>query len=291
MTFPLYDQCNVQWRNHPYGYGPGAGTLCAYDCLGCCFAGIASDTGHVFTPPSFDETMDRLHMYVQEGSTGLFDLLQDQTLDHLFPGEYTTTHYSGFRADVIAAAIPAPDKYIILHITGFAPIWNMVVGHFLMGWTVDGAYVGDVQGGVVRALSGYGGPGNVAATILVDHHPSAPPPPPPPPTPAPPPAPPVYNVRVANGSVVATSLVYDAAVSAARFDAADNIGTLYEVVDSKGAVVDTEFIPVPPGPNPPGPLPQPIPNVTHPMTFWDYLDQFIVGLILAIRYSGNKKQK
>ncbi len=292
MTFPLYDQCNATWRNHPYGYGPGAGTLCAYDCLGCCFAGIASDTGHALNPPAFDESCDANHLYVGEGG-GLFDLLNDGTLDSMFPGEYTTTHFAGFRADVIAAAIPAPDKYVILHIEGYAPIWKMVVGHFVMGWTVDGAYIGDVQGGVQRTLASYGGPGNVTKTILVDHHPAAPTPAPPPPPPVQPPPPPTFMVTMANGTVViASGLAYDAAVASAKFQAADNVGQLYEVRDETGkTVLDTEFVALPPAPVPPGPLPQPIPNQTHPMTFWDYLDRFLVGLVLAIKYRGTRKQK
>lgn len=290
MTFPLYDQCAPAYGGHPYGYGPGAGTLCQYDCLGCCFAGIASDTGHPLNPPAFDEACDNKHLYFPEGG-GLFDLLADQTLDNMFPGEYTTTHFAGFRADVIAAAIPAPDKYIILHIEGYAPIWRMVVGHFVMGWTVDGAYIGDVQGGVERALASYGGPGNVTKTMLVDHHPPAPPPPPPPPPYVPPPPPPVYSVRPASGKAISTGLSYDDAVAYAKFEAKDDVGTLFEVVDADGHVRDTEFIALPPGPVQPGPLPAPIPNVTHPMTFWDYLDRFLVTIILAIKYSGNQKQK
>src|SRR5206468_1327459 len=60
--------------------------------------------------------------------------------------------------------------YVRLYIQGHAPGWGIVVSHFVLAATIDGAYVIDPQGGVRRPLKFYGGPNNVKETILITKH-------------------------------------------------------------------------------------------------------------------------
>jgi len=284
----LFNQCDPQWAGHALGWS-APGTICQYGCLESDFAAILNDTGHPTTPPALDALLDAKKLYVKD-STGTYDLLADNTLDKLYPGEYVTTSYAGFRADIIKAAVPSADTYVILFISGYSPLWKMnVVTHFVLGWTADGSIIGDPEGGIPRALAGYGGSANVHKTMTVKHIKPAPAPPPPPPAPAPPPPPPVYSVSQGN-AVLATGLLYDAAVAQAKAFAASHVGLLFAVIDAHGATVDTEFVAPPPAPVPPVPSPVPTPLPNPPADLWSVISFILVQIVLFIRRAQGQAQ-
>lgn len=279
-----FSQCDASYANHLMGNGPGAGSICAGGCLLDCFSMIAWDSfsdSH-YSPDGLNNVFNVNGTYMSEGG-GLNDLLPDNALDRVWPARYITTHYAGFRADLIAAAIPSPDTYVILNISGYSPLWKMNCFHFVLGWSADGTYILDPEGGVVRNLSAYGGSASVIKTTLVKRIT-----PPPPPPPVPPPAPIVYTVQIGK-VVVASNLSYIDAVSQAHNLAQGHVGVVYEVVDAKGNTLETEFRaptppPIPAPPIPPRPTPPPV--ITR--NIWDYIDSFLITIILAIKRTPTK---
>ena len=272
----LFNQCGAPWSGHQLGTVPG--TICWYGCLLCTVAAAANDSGHPCNPDSLNA------LCIAKGIYSQGDLLPDNVLDLAFPGSYQTTHYAGFQPALIRTAVLASDMYAILWLSGvYSPFLGRVVdSHFVMAWTPDGAYIGDPVGGVARALSAYGGSVAVKKTTIVKVIRPAPVVPPPPPPPAPPPPPPLYSVTTGS-AVVATGLLYDAAVTSAHDLAQGHPGTLYAVLDAKGNTVDTEFrapieIPVVP------PAPVPLPTVpSHNPTIWDVIDQILVSIVLSFK--------
>jgi hypothetical protein len=284
------NQCNPQWAGHALGY-VSPGTICQYGCLLCVLCDIAYDSfGDMhYTPDKLDGVFQAAGIF-EKDSTGTFDLLPNDALDRVWPGRFKTETYSGFRADLVKAAIPTPDTYVYYWVHGYSPYWKVVVAtHYVHGWSADGAYIGDVEGGVVRALSAYGGPANVGQTVLVKRLPQTPAPIPAPPAPTPPPPAPTYTVATSGGVVLTTGGSYDWAVTAAKSFAAAHVGTLYEVRDSKGNTVDTEFVAPLPAPVPtPIPPPTPTPLPTRQPNIWDTIDGLLVSLILALKRTPHK---
>jgi hypothetical protein len=177
----LYSQRDPAWANHPLGWGPALGTIGLYGCLDTVDAMIATDSGHGLNPAQLDEFFTAKAIFVRE-PTGTFDLLPDNALELAFPGEYTEQHFWGYRADLIAQAVPSPSTYAVLFISTAS-----VPTHFVIAWSADGRLIADPWTGVVGALAGYGGPAAVKKTVLVTKLAPAPaPPPPPPPVPIPP---------------------------------------------------------------------------------------------------------
>jgi hypothetical protein len=176
----LYSQRDAKWKDHALGWGPHLGTIGMYGCFETTFAAILTATGHDFTPATLDELLTKKKMFLREQS-GTFDLLANNTLDRLFPGEYKTSRATGFDAPGIGKAIPSPDTFTVLFIsTGRVPT------HFVLAWPPDGTRIADPWTGTVVSLAGYGGTAAVKETIFIRHftpHPRPQPAPPPPPPP------------------------------------------------------------------------------------------------------------
>jgi hypothetical protein len=184
----LYSQRNPAWASHALGWGPALGTIGAYGCLDTVDAMIATDTGHVLNPAQMDEAFTAAQIFVRE-ATGTFDLLPDDALAKAFPGRYEVTSYTGYRGDLIKAAVPTSDTYAVLYISTAA-----VPTHFVIASSADGTHIIDPWTGTYGLLSGYGGPAAIHKTTLVKALATAPPVPPAPvplPTPPPPDPPPI----------------------------------------------------------------------------------------------------
>jgi hypothetical protein len=125
------------------------------------FAMIAYDAGFGNDPANMDELFTAKQIFVRE-STGTFDLLTDNALDEAFPGLFQTTSYSGFRSDLIAAAVPSADTYAVLWISTAS-----VPSHFVMAYNAAGTYIADPWTGGVGTLAGYGGSAAVHKTVLI----------------------------------------------------------------------------------------------------------------------------
>lgn len=197
----LYSQRNPAWANHPLGWGPALGTIGAYGCYDTVFAMISRDSGFGNDPANMDELFTSKQIFVRE-STGTYDLLTDDALDKAFPGRFSTSSYPGWRADLVAAAVPSPDTYAVLWISTAS-----VPSHFVMAYNVAGTYIADPWTGSVGTLAGYGGPSAVHKTVLVKRLPV----PvvvvvPPVVTPPPPPPPPVPYVALSKGIAIATDI-------------------------------------------------------------------------------------
>jgi len=187
----IYSQRNPAWSKHPLGWGPNLGTIGSFGCYETDFAMILTDTGHQFSPASLDELLTQRRLFMRE-PTGTFDLLSNNTLDVLFPGEYQTTQIAGFDAPGIAKAVPSSDTYAIFFIST-----ARVPTHFVIAWSPNGGLIADPWTGTVVGLASYGGPGAVQRTIYVRHikpTPTPVPPPPPPVQPLPVPTEPVYDL-------------------------------------------------------------------------------------------------
>ncbi len=157
----LFSQRDPRWSGHALGWGPALGTIGAYGCYETDFAMIALDSGFGVDPASQDDDFTNKHVFVRE-STGTYDLLPDNALDLAYPGRFQTSAYSGYRADLIAAAVPSPDTYVALFISTAS-----VPTHFVLAWSADGKYIADPWTGAVGTLAGYGGPAAIHKTILI----------------------------------------------------------------------------------------------------------------------------
>lgn len=184
----LFSQRDPRWMNHALGWGPALGTIGLYGCLDTVFAMIANDAGHASNPASIDELFTAKQIFVRE-STGTYDLLPDNALVRAWPDRFAlVADAAGFRADLIASAVPSPDTYAYAWISTAA-----VPTHFVLMYSKDARYIADPWTGRVGTLAGYGGPGAVHKTVLVKALPAVPaapaPTPLPPPTPIPLPTP------------------------------------------------------------------------------------------------------
>jgi len=177
----LYGQRDPHWANHALGWGPALGTLGEYGCFDTVLAMIANDSGHHVDPASMDDQFTAAHVFVRE-PTGTYDLLPDDALPKAYPGEYQASTYWGWRADLVATAVPSPNTYAILWISTAS-----VPTHFVLAYSADGGLIADPWTGRVGTLAGYGGSNAVHKTILVTHVPGGAPPatPVPPASPAP----------------------------------------------------------------------------------------------------------
>lgn len=180
----LFSQRDPRWSGHVLGWGPALGTIGQYGCLDTVFAMIATDSGHQQNPAEMDQDFTNAGIFMRD-STGTFDLLPDNALVRAFPNDYALVQdVSGYRGDLIAMAVPSPDIYAILWIATAS-----VPTHFVLAYSADGRYIADPWTGQVGTLAGYGGPGAVHKTFLVQHLPHVVPAPVPAPLPAPTPVP------------------------------------------------------------------------------------------------------
>lgn len=187
QPFKILSQRAAAWAKHALGWGPRLGTIGAYGCLETDFTMILDACGYSFTPATLDDLLVAKRLFVKD-STSTSDLLVDRTLDFAFPGRFATVSHSGFRADLIAAAVPSANSYIILWISTLS-----VPTHFVIAYSKDGKYIADPWTGAVGTLAGYGGPAAVHKTVVVTYIPVPPVPAPVPapvPTPVPVPVPP-----------------------------------------------------------------------------------------------------
>jgi hypothetical protein len=271
----LYSQRNPAWSGHALGWGPALGTIGAYGCYETDFAMIAQDAGFGNDPATMDDFFTAKQIFVRE-STGTYDLLPDNALDLAYPGRFHTAAYPGYRADLIAAAVPSADTYAVLFISTAS-----VPTHFVIAWSADGKYIADPWTGAVGTLAGYGGPAAIHKTVLVKALPApAPPPPvvvPPvvvPPAPPPPPPPPVPYTVLAKGVAIATDVDLAKVLAVAATWQAANPGKELDVWQGQNYV---KFLP--PDPDlviPPAPLPVP----SQPVTVSDTGLQGLLVLLL-----------
>jgi hypothetical protein len=189
----IYSQINALWRNHVLGYGGRPGTIGLFGCYITVCAMIANAAGVRCNPIGFNDLATKRRVF-QMDPTGTYDFLPDNALDRVFPGSFKTYAYPGFRADLIAKALPSKYSFAYVHIKGWSPLWGMnILTHFALMWSAS--QIADPQGGVVRNLIAAYGKGTVDRTYIVTYIPPAPVvvvPPAPAPGPIPlPPAPPV----------------------------------------------------------------------------------------------------
>lgn len=183
----LFGQRDPRWINHVLGWGPALGTIGQYGCLDTVYAMIAYDSyaDTKYNPATMDEFFTAKKIFVKD-PTGTYDLLPDDALTQTYPARFVSTHYSGFQADLINAAIPTPDTYAFVFISTAT-----VPTHFVLMYSKGPAWlIADPWTGKVGTLAGYGGPAAVHKTVLVKKLPLPPVPAPvPTPTPAPTPVP------------------------------------------------------------------------------------------------------
>ena len=156
----FFSQRDPKYAGHPLGWGPKDGTIGEFGCYNCVCAMIAWACGLHYTPVMFDVLATALKVFVRD-STGTYDFLPDNALDVVFPGRFKTVAYSGFRADLITAAIRAKNQYAYLHISTAS-----VPTHYV--WALGLNAIADPWWGRVGALAGYGGPGAVVRTHIVE---------------------------------------------------------------------------------------------------------------------------
>jgi len=297
MAMQLFNQYDPRWSGH--ALGSGAGELGPYGCFECVLCMIAYDAfGDMhYNPATFDDALY---------GGGIFqgDELPNNALDREWPTRFVTTRYSGFRADVIAAALPTPDTYVFLWITNhFSPLWKISIAtHFVIAASADGAYIADPAGGVMRnLLAAYGGPAAIGATSTVRRLPqvAAQPKPPvvinqPPPV-VPPvvfvPPTPMFTWSAQDGTRSAMATPLEACTAAAHAYAQKIPGLTVYINNDKGNAVATEYVALPPAPTPPTtPVPTPTPAPAHAQQpdFWGVVQNLIISLILSFR-GGSKK--
>jgi hypothetical protein len=275
----LYSQRNPAWANHALGWGPALGTIGAYGCYDTDFAMIAFDSGFNVDPASQDDDFTNKQIFVRE-STGTYDLLTDNALDKAYPNRFQTSSYSGYRADLIASAVPSADTYVVLWISTAA-----VPTHFVIAWSADGKYIADPWTGAVGTLAGYGGPAAIHKTVLIKKLPApapvvVPPVVVPPPIVAPPP-PPVPFVAFSGPIAIATDVDLNKVLVVAATWQAANPGKELDVYQGTNYV---KFLP--PDPDliqPPVSLPVPsIPTRTVPDTSLQGLLVLLINFWLSL---------
>ncbi len=190
-----YSQRDPRWRNHPLGYGPALGTIGDYGCFDTTLAMVATWAGWTINPAQIDEAMVAHGGIFQRDPTGTYDYLPDNALALLWPDRFTWMgSWGGLRSDLIAAALPTPDQYVMLYIHSAAVPMHFVpvVGGNPANWTIE-----DSWDDVVKSLNGSYGAGSISKTIIVRAlAPAAKPPDPPVPAVPPVVAPPLPVVIV-----------------------------------------------------------------------------------------------
>jgi hypothetical protein len=170
MKLILFSQRALAWAKHVLGWGGKVGTIGAFGCYDTVCAMIAINAGiktltysgasHPTNPATFDELATSRKVFLKD-PTGTFDFLSDHALDDALPNRFKTYAYNGFRADLIAKAIPKPDQYVYLHIV------NPRIGvetHYV--WALSLTNIADPWYGSSVPLANYGGPAAIAKTYI-----------------------------------------------------------------------------------------------------------------------------
>ena len=160
-----YSQRDPRWRNHPLGYGPALGTIGDYGCFDTTLAMVATWAGWAIDPAQIDEAMVAHGGIFQRDPTGTYDYLPDNALALLWPDRFAWVgSWAGLRSDLIAAALPTPDQYVMLYIHSAAVPMHFVpvVGGTPANWTID-----DSWDDVVKYLNNSYGAGSISKTIIV----------------------------------------------------------------------------------------------------------------------------
>jgi hypothetical protein len=169
----LFNQMDPKWKDHVLGWGPALGTIGAFGCFNCVLAMVAVACGLNYPPATLDELFTKLKIFVKD-PTGTFDMLPSDALDRAFPGKFKSVRYAGFRGDLILAARKSKDTFAAVQVVGYSPLWGMVIKTHFVLMAGAGPSIADPEGGVVRLLSAYGGPGAVQETIIIKHLAAAP---------------------------------------------------------------------------------------------------------------------
>lgn len=160
----IFSQVDPRWTNHVLGYGGHPGTIGQYGCYVTTCATIAHACGILAYPSGIDVLAKAKKVYKVD-PTGTYDFFPDNPLDLLFPGLFKTVAYPGYRADLIAKALPTKDTFAYVHIRGFSPGWGIdIKTHFSLMWA--NGQLADSQGGVVRNLLKFYGVGTVDRTYI-----------------------------------------------------------------------------------------------------------------------------
>ena len=160
-----YSHRDPRWRNHPLGYGPALGTIGEYGCFDTTLAMVATWGGWKVNPAQIDEAMVAHGGIFQRDPTGTFDYLPDNALARLWPKRFAWVgSWAGLRSDLIARALPTPDKYSMLFIHSAAVPMHFVpvVGGSPRNWKID-----DPWDNVVKYLNNSYGAGSISKTIIV----------------------------------------------------------------------------------------------------------------------------
>jgi hypothetical protein len=160
-----YSQRDPKWRNHPLGYGPALGTIGEFGCFDTTLAMVATWAGWPINPAQIDEAMVAHGGIFQRDPTGTFDYLPDNALALLWPDRFAWVgSWAGLRSDLIAAALPSPDEYVMLYIHSAAVPMHFVpvVGGSPPNWTID-----DSWDDAIKSLNNSYGSGSISKTIIV----------------------------------------------------------------------------------------------------------------------------
>jgi hypothetical protein len=160
-----YSQRDPRWRNHALGFGPALGTIGQYGCFNTTLAMVATWAGWKINPAQIDEAMVAHGGIFQRDPTGTFDYLPDNALARLWPQRFAWVgSWPGLRSDLIGAALPTPDQYVMLYIHSAAVPMHFVpvVGGSAANWKID-----DPWDDVVKFLNSSYGAGSISKTIIV----------------------------------------------------------------------------------------------------------------------------
>ncbi len=130
-------------------------------------AGDGRNVGRLgkINPAEIDEAMFAHGGIFQRDPTGTFDYLPDDALARLWPERFAWVgSWAGMRSDLIAAALPTPDKYAMLCIHSAAVPMHFVpvVGGGAKNWKIN-----DPWDNVVKYLNGSYGASSISKTIVV----------------------------------------------------------------------------------------------------------------------------
>lgn len=160
-----FNQQDARWKAHLLGW-LHAGTIGDFGCFNCVLAMIVVACGMNYNPATLDDLFTKLKIFTKD-PTGTFDFMPSNALDLAFKGMFNSVRYAGFRGDLILAARKSKDTFAVVQVVGYSPLWRMFIQtHFLL-MAGAGPTVYDPEGGVVRLLSAYGGPGTVQETIII----------------------------------------------------------------------------------------------------------------------------
>ena len=160
-----YSQRDPRWSNHSLGYGPRLGTIGAYGCFDTTLAMVATWAGWPTNPAQMDEALVAHGGIFLRDPTGTFDYLPDNAIALLWPDRFAWVgSWAGLRSDLIAAALPTPDRFVMLFIHSAAVPMHFVpvVGGSPANWTID-----DSWDDVNKHLNESYGAGSISKTIIV----------------------------------------------------------------------------------------------------------------------------